>query len=295
LILQERRNEVSGILSSNTREQTQTVEAQLHDGSTIEVEIHGEGPALLLPANPRPVEGPMAEAMRQYGNDPALGPHLIEGLKDLFRVIAFDYEGQVMRIPKPHTLTPDNLAADLLAVADAAGASRFAYYGYSWLALGGLQLAIRTDRLSALVMGGYPPVNGPYAEMLKVTSVAHAQSGGGQDSTVVEDDEWSTAWMSKAQTQQFVTLYEALQGFDELAAQQQITCPRLCFVGSADEIEYDQKWGGVLVDIAGPVIRGRAQLEALGWEVRVLEGLDHTQAMQADQVVPILRSWRPKG
>ena len=283
---------MSGIQTSNTREQTQTVEAELHDGSTLEVEIHGEGPALLLPANPRPVEGPMAEAMRHYGNDPALGPHLIQGLKDIFRVIAFDYEGQVLRIPKAHTLTPENLAADLLAVADAAGAARFAYYGYSWLAVAGLQLAMRTDRLSALVMGGYPPVYGPYAEMLKVTAAAHAQSGGGQDAA--EDDEWSTAWMSKGQTQQFVTLYEALQGFDDQAAQQRITCPRLCFVGSADEIEYDQKWGGVLVSIAGPVIRGRAQLEALGWEVRVLDRLDHTQGMQADQVVPILRSWLPR-
>ena len=28
-----------------------------------------------------------------------------------------------------------------------------------------------------------------------------------------------------------------------------------------------------------------------GWEVRVLEGLDHTQAMQAAQVLPILRPW----
>jgi hypothetical protein len=30
---------------------------------------------------------------------------------------------------------------------------------------------------------------------------------------------------------------------------------------------------------------------ALGWEVRVLEGLDHTQAMQAVHVLPILRPW----
>ena len=34
-----------------------------------------------------------------------------------------------------------------------------------------------------------------------------------------------------------------------------------------------------------------AELESLGWEVRVLDGLDHLQAMQAKQVVPILRSW----
>jgi hypothetical protein len=39
------------------------------------------------------------------------------------------------------------------------------------------------------------------------------------------------------------------------------------------------------------VVNRRAELEALGWEVRVLEGLDHIQAMQAAQVLPILRPW----
>jgi hypothetical protein len=37
----------------------------------------------------------------------------------------------------------------------------------------GLQLAIRTDRLTALVMGGFPPLSGPYDEMLDVTSATH--------------------------------------------------------------------------------------------------------------------------
>jgi hypothetical protein len=47
----------------------------------------------------------------------------------------------------------------------------------------------------------------------------------------------------------------------------------------------------VQVSFAGPVVSRRAELEALGWQVRVLEGLDHTQAMQAARVLPILRPW----
>lgn len=276
-------------------------EAKLHDGSAIEIEVHGEGPTLLLPVNPRPVEGEQAELMRQYGTDPALGQSLIKGLSDIFRVVAFDYEGQVQRVPKPETLTPANVASDLLAVADAVGADRFAYYGYSWLALVGLQLAIRTDRLSALIMGGFPPLDGPYTEMLRVTIAANelardpsdeSQSAQASDTTAEsDDDEWSSVALSKDQTRQFVTLYQALQGFDDRAVQARIICPRLCFVGSADEIQYGEKWGGVLVSLAGPVTRERAQLEMLGWDVRVLEGLDHIQAMQAAQVAPILRSW----
>ncbi len=270
-------------------------EVRLHDGSTIEIEVHGAGPTLLLPVNPRPVEGPQAEQLRQYGADPALGHALIQGVRDAFRVVAFNYEGQVLGTPKPETLTPANAVSDLLTVADAVGADRFAYYGYSWLAMIGLQLAMRTDRLSALIMGGWPPLNGPYREMLRVTTAAHAMAGGAQSTAetapAAEDAEWSAAGMAKDQTRQFVTLYQALQGFDDRTAQARLTCPRLCFVGAADEIQYGKNWGDVFVSLAAPIVRGRAELEDLGWDVRVLEGLDHMQAMQAAQVVPILRAW----
>jgi pimeloyl-ACP methyl ester carboxylesterase len=277
-------------------------DATLHDGSTIEIEVHGAGPTLLLPVNPQPVTGPQAEAMRQWGADPELGHSLIKGLSDAFRVVAFDYEGQCLRLPKPDTLTPANAASDLLAVADAVGTDRFAYYGYSWLALIGLQLAIRTDRLSALIMGGFPPLGGPYPEMLRVTTVAHEMAveaatktdeGAADQQPAVEAGDWSSVQvtMSPDQTRQFVTLYQALQGFDDRAAQAHLTCPRLCFAGAADEIQYGPKWGDVLVSMAGPIRARRAELKSLGWEVRVLDGLDHLQAMQAKQVVPILRSW----
>jgi pimeloyl-ACP methyl ester carboxylesterase len=288
-------------------------EATLHDGSTIEVQVHGKGPALLLPVNPRPVEGPQADELRRWGNDPALGRSLIDGLADAYQVVAFDYEGHVLQVPKPDTLTPDNLASDFLAVADAAGAERFAWYGYSWLALAGLQLAIRTDRLTALAMGAWPPLGGPYAEMLRVTVATHdlasapstARQGAAGDAdraasaseptpaSSPEELDWSTVevTLSEAQTRQFVTLYQALQGFDERAALSRLSCPRLCFVGSADDIDYGQRWGGVHVSIAGPVAQQRAELEALGWQVQILDGLDHTQAMQAANVLGVLRPW----
>jgi pimeloyl-ACP methyl ester carboxylesterase len=277
------------------------VEARLHDGSPIAVEVQGRGPTVLLAVNPQPVEGPQAEELRRWGTDPALGRTLVDGLSDAFQVVAFDYEGHVLNTPKPDTLTPDRVAADLLAVAAAAGADRFAYYGYSWLALCGLQLAVRTDRLTALVMGGYPPLDGPYEPMLRVTKATHDLAVANTASPPAQppaadpeaEPDWSTVevTLTEAQTRQFVTLYQALQGFDDRAAQARLTCPRLCFAGSADEISYDQRWGGVRVSMADPLIARRAELEALGWDVTVLEGLDHIQAMQTAQVLPILRPW----
>jgi hypothetical protein len=97
--------------------------------------------------------------------------------------------------------------------------------------------------------------------------------------------------LSEAQTHQFVTLYQALQGFDDRAVLPRLSCPRLCFVGSADEVDYGQRWGGVHVSIAGPLVQRRAELEALGWQVQILDGLDHSQAMQAANVLPVLRPW----
>ncbi|MFI6173962.1 alpha/beta fold hydrolase [Nonomuraea sp. NPDC051191] len=273
--------------------------ATLHDGSTIEVEVHGSGPVLLLAVNPTPIEGPQAEEMRKWGADPALGRSLIDGLSDGFRVVAFDYEGHVLVNPKPDTLTPDNVAADFLSVADAVGADRFAYYGYSWLALSGLQLALRTDRLSALAMGGYPALGGPYAEMLRVTEATYDMAVAPKTATppstgTGEPGDWSSTevTLGEGQARQFATLYRALRGFDD--GQVRLSCPRLCFAGSADEIVYDERWGGTHVSIGGPVARNRAAMEALGWDVEVLDGLDHTGAMQAANVLPILRPWLEK-
>jgi pimeloyl-ACP methyl ester carboxylesterase len=272
--------------------------AILHDGSSIDIEGTGNGPNLLLPVNPIPIEGEGAEAMRQWGADPALGRSLIDGLADVARVVAFDYEGHVMATPKPETMTPANLVADVLAVADAADADRFAWYGFSWLAVSGLQLAVTpesTDRLTGLAMGGWPPIDGPYAQLLEVTTAGWELSTGARASQ--GEDEWADAYLQPDQQRQFVTLYQALQGVDDREALRRIgpdarpDLERLAFVGSKDEIQYGPSWGDVFVSLAAPVIRDRAELEALGWEVHVLDGLDHTQAMQAPIVLPILRPW----
>ncbi|WP_152394846.1 alpha/beta fold hydrolase [Paenibacillus guangzhouensis] len=279
------------------------IQAKMHDGNRIEIDVAGEGPSLLLPVNTQKIEGAQAEEMMKWGVDPALGRSFVDGLRDSYRVIAFDYEGHVFKHAKPDTLTPANIAADFIAIANTAEADTFAYYGYSWLALSGMQLAIRTNRLSGLIMGGYPPIDGPYEAMLAVTQATYDMSltpkttsnvktaepwGGSPD-----DVDWSQVevTMNAEQTRQFVTLYESLRTFDDRAAQSLIACPKLCFAGTADKIAYSPKWGGVLVDIISPLIDRRHELEAYGWDVAVLEGLDHTQAMQASNVLPILRPW----
>ncbi|MFF2622270.1 alpha/beta hydrolase [Oerskovia jenensis] len=317
-------------MTSNGSPVTHHTTATLHDGSTILVEVTGTGPAVVLPVAPVPATGPQADELRRWGVDPALGRTLIDALSPTFRVVAADYEGHRMAHPAPDTLTPENVTADLLAIADAARAETFAYYGYSWLALSGLQLALRTSRLSALAMGGFPPLGGPYAGMLAVTRATHDMTAAApaapaeptdgptaqrEASDVVgqeelapatdpapeetgaagdpEDFDWDAFDMTlgEDQTRQFVTLYEALDGFDDRAALTEVTCPRLAFAGTADEIEYGEKWGGVHVSIGGALGAHADELRAAGWDVRLLDGLDHTRAMQPDAVLPVLGPW----
>ncbi|GIF63135.1 hypothetical protein Ais01nite_11700 [Asanoa ishikariensis] len=268
----------------------------MHDDTTIDVSVRGEGPAVLLPVSTTVIEGEAAEQMRAWGVDPALGHTLATGLAEAgFRVVTADYEGHLTDHPKPDTLTADAVAADLLAIASAAGADRFAYYGYSWLALAGLQLALRTDRLTALVMGGYPPLGGPYAAMRGVTAAAHrmAVANEGKQFAEAEPGDWDTAEVTRRpdQTAQYVTLYESLRDFDERAALKTLTVPRLAFAGADDNITYGPKWDDAHVAIGEPLARHRAELEASGWTVEVIPGADHLSAMRPETVLPILAPW----
>ena len=273
--------------------------ARLHDGSEIDVTVMGESdrPAVLLPIGTRVIDGPAADELRAWGADPNLGHTLATALTggDMgLRVIAADYESHLTDHPKPRTLTAANVAADLLAIADAAEAPRFAYYGYSWLALAGLQLAIRTDRLTALAMGGYPPLDGPYGAMLAVTRVAYRMS---LNPPVPTGDpvagDWDSVPFTRTpdQTEQYVTLYESLQDFDDHTAAATLLIPRLAFAGEKDTIAYGPQWDNLTVDLAGPLITHRDELTALGWTVEIIPGADHMSAMQSDRVLPILRPW----
>ena len=213
-----------------------------------------------------------AEELRRWGADPALGHSLIEGLSDAFQVVAFDYEGHVLAVPKPDSLTPANVAGDLLAVADAAGADRFAYYGY----LAGAGRAAARDPHRPAVGAGHgrvPTTRTGRTQMLQVTTATHELASSPRDTATTwqpseepsDELDWSQVEVSltEPQTRQFVTLYQALQDFDDRAAQAQIRCPRLCFVGAADETLTASVGGGVQVSLAEPIIDRRADLEAL--------------------------------
>ena len=185
-------------------------------------------------------------------------------LTDRYRVVVI---GDVAPDNFPATiasLTADRLCADILAVADAAGVDRFAWFGFSFGSVVGLQLASRTSRLSALVCGGWPPLGGQYAETLGYAEAEAAQG----------------------RVTPFLTFYRSVRGWPEREAVSKFTCPRMAFAGNKDEF------------VAGPATRirigpliaeHRAELERLGWTVQLIDGFGHELGARPDVVIPILR------
>lgn len=186
-------------------------------------------------------------------------------LTDRYEVVVMDYPnlGRSERIAASE-LTADRVCADLLRVADAAGFKRFIWWGYSWGGVIGLQLACRTERLAALVCGGWPPLGNLYPKVLqscRASAAAHEYQ------------------------KQYVTFYESIRDWPEAQAVKRLTCPRLTYVGSDDEVER----AGIKMETAATLRAHRLELESYGWQVREIPGRDHSLWTDPGTVVPIVR------
>jgi len=235
--------------------------------------LHGQGQPLLitlpLMASHTAIFGPESQAMLDG---------YLEPLVDRYRVLLVDYPSiGGSRDIAPQELTADRVCADLLGVASAAGFDRFAYWGYSWSGAMGLQLAARTDRLSALVIGGWPPLDGPYREMLAAARIKRSNP---EPSSL-------KVLRSPAQYAQWITCFESLIGWNEGDAVARLRCPRLVYFGrNADLVE-----AGVPVTIASNIRRHRQTLQTQGWVVHEIAGQDHSGAAMPALVVPAVRAF----
>jgi len=238
--------------------------AVAHDGIPVDIQIHGSGPTILM--HPLPAYAGFDDENLALKRD--LDEALIANLSDRYRLVMFEYPGD----PKPDTLTPTNVVSDLLAIADAANADRFAWCGYSWTAIIGTQLAIASDRVTALIAGGWPPIRGRFTHLFEVTAAPE---------TV--DHPWALDSAPSALFRQFNTFYREMQDFDDVVAQSRITCPRLCIIGGGDN-----EIGTRITDL---VTEHRAQLEEFGWDVRIIGDLDHFQTLHPDVFVPVVSEW----
>jgi pimeloyl-ACP methyl ester carboxylesterase len=236
-------------------------------------ETHGpaDGPALMIGL---PLMASYAEI---FGDElmPVLRGYL-DRLTDRYRVLLVDYPSiGGSRDIAPEALTADRVCADLLGVATAAGFDRFAYWGYSWGGAVGLQLAHRSERLGALVIGGWPPLGAPYRALLEATRRKQA------------DPEPSSLKVlrSKAQYRQWEHYYASMLDWPEAPSVARIACPKLVMFGA----EGDLVEAGIAVPIASTIRAHRATLESQGWRVEEIAGEGHGVCMRPELVVPPVR------
>ena len=202
----------------------------------------------------------------------------LDRLTDRYRVLLVDYPGiGRSRDIAPQDLIADRVCADLLGVASAAGFDRFAYWGYSWGGNVGLQLATRTDRLNALVVGGWPARGGPYEALL---AAARKKLPNPEPSSLV-------VLRNPAQYAQWVHYGESIVGWPEHEAVARITCPRMNVFGS----QGDLLEAGYPVAIASCIREHRGALESLGWRVHEIAGHGHALCMQPEVAVPPVRDF----
>jgi pimeloyl-ACP methyl ester carboxylesterase len=186
-------------------------------------------------------------------------------LAEEYRVVVLDYPPRDVSQDFVDSFTADHVCAEILAVADAVGATRFAWFGFSWGAVVGLQLAVRTNRLTALACGGWPPLGGQYEETLAVTEAGAARGG----------------------DKHYLTYYRSLRNWPERDAVSKITCPRLVFAGTNDQFVAE----GHSIRIGPLVSEHRNELERLGWTVRLVDGFGHELGARPDVVIPLLRDF----
>ncbi|MCE2644983.1 MAG: alpha/beta fold hydrolase [Betaproteobacteria bacterium] len=221
----------------------------------------------------------MASFVEIFG--PELEPVLrgyLDRLVDRYRVLRVDYPGiGRSRDIAPEPLTAERVCADLLGVATAAGFDRFAYWGYSWGGSVGLQLATRTDRLSALVVGGWPALGGPYDALL---AAARRKQPNPEPASlkVLRRPEQYAQWIEYGQS---------IAGWREHEAVARIACPRMNLFGS----EGDLAEAGIPVPIASCIRAHRGTLEALGWRVHEIAGHGHALCMLPEVAVPPVRAF----
>lgn len=241
----------------------------------IHFEVHGpeDGVPLFLGF---PLMASYAEIFGQEQG--AVKDGFLGRLTERYRVLLVDYPnvGRTM-VPAPAEMTPDRVYSDLLTVADAAGFDRFAYCGHLWGAINGLMLASRSDRVSALICGTWPPLGAPYAEMLR----------GGEMQLAEPPPHAMVILRNPEQYAQWRTFYAGMQDWPEAEVAASISCPRLALIGANAESSV----AGIPLRLVERLREARPALEAMGWAVREIPGAETAAILDPTVMVPEMRSW----
>ncbi len=230
--------------------------ARLSDGDHIDYGIFGErGPFLFL--GPHNYLTPQKRSGQEN-----MTPGYIAGLSDRYRLIVADWpRGFGNSSPaKVQSMTRDNVIRDIHAIADDAGADRFAWWGYSFGGAVALQLARRNKRISAVMCGGWPPLWQPVSDLLGKLHARARELRSTSSAAAQPTFEYQMTLGS-------IAFYESISGQDDWQAIKEIECPRLVLHDVGDLLPAGKGGYGQPLDFAQRTRTAEADLKSLGWEV----------------------------
>jgi pimeloyl-ACP methyl ester carboxylesterase len=262
---------VLSILVSSLGVDTATTRfAESADGTRLAYDVTGRGPAILL------LHG--GGQTRRSWHDLGYVKRLATG----FTVVTMDLRGHGESGKPEHTsaYAIDRLIEDVLAVADAAQAPRFAIWGFSYGANVGRYAAVRSKRIQSMVYIGIPfgaAADGTFRAFIvdmqsKWTPVMEAHRKGQLDVQSLSEADRATwrrgtvpvslAWMGA------MLDYPPVEPGD-------MPCPTLWLVGTSNQIAM------------ASVAAYKPRLAGTGVSLALLEGLTHPQEIERiDQTLP---------
>ncbi len=242
-------------------------------GVRVAYDVSGVGPALVLLHG----GGQTRRVWHELG--------YVARLRDQFTVVTLDIRGngESDAPPDAASYAIDRLVEDVLAVADAAGASRLALWGFSYGGNIGRAVAATSDRLASFVMVGVPfgdAAPGIFrthalAVRAKWTPVIEAHHAGTLDLATLADAD-RIRWEA-GNVEIGVAQLGAILDWPpvEPAA---MRCPTLWVVGTANEIAM------------ASVAAYQPSLAPTRVTVQLLPGLTHERELTSvDDVMPVIR------
>jgi pimeloyl-ACP methyl ester carboxylesterase len=236
------------------------------DGVRIAYDVQGRGPALIL-LHPY---GPTRRIWHESGYP--------ERLQEHFTVITMDNRN-VGESEKPSGMagyTIDHYLADIHAVADACGADTFLVWGHSFGATITTQLSAASPRLRAAVIAGSFYGNdfhtfvqeGPLTDLQELSQ---AKAAGTLDTLPPRAREFA----EQTNLDEGIAFWRVLSDWP-VVEPKDARCPAYIYFGSEEEnISLEQ------------ISTRRAEVEALGMQLHVFDGLNHMQELtEIDTVLP---------
>jgi len=208
----------------------------------------------------------------------------VEVLSEDFLVISADYPRGIGRTvgvgpgaaaSVAAELTGDRAARDYECIADAVGAHRFGFLGYSFGGAMGLAVAARSSRVAALAVGGFPPLDAPYALLAEISE------------EIAEKPPPLPAFVRAEALHGAAHFYRQLASGSERRAIEALAGPRLAFMGTLDQAQGASR----SMPLATRLAETEVELRERGWQVTWLEGHDHITALDPKVSLPRVREF----